>query len=90
MNVLKKYIVPIALGIGLGLVLDLGYIQLVGKEALTFVNVMFLFLFIVCAYIIHIALHELGHLVFGLMSGFEFISYRFGSNMWIKQEGKLF
>lgn len=36
-----------------------------------------------------IALHEGGHLVFGLLTGYRFSSYRIGSFMWIRQDGKL-
>ncbi|NLX83190.1 MAG: hypothetical protein GXZ04_05170 [Clostridiales bacterium] len=34
-------------------------------------------------------LHEMGHLVFGLLTGYRFVSFRVGSLMWIKQEGRL-
>lgn len=36
--------------------------------------------------ILGIAIHEAGHLVFGLMSGYKFSSYRIFSLMWIKNE----
>lgn len=35
------------------------------------------------------AVHEAGHLVFGLLSGYRFSSYRVGSLMWVKESGKL-
>ncbi len=38
---------------------------------------------------VQIAIHEAGHLVFGLLTGYRFSSYRFFSLMWIKQDGKL-
>lgn len=38
---------------------------------------------------LQIAIHEAGHLVFGLLTGYRFSSYRFFSLMWIKQDGKL-
>ena len=38
---------------------------------------------------ISIIVHEAGHLVFGLMSGYGFSSFRIGSLMWVKQEGKI-
>ncbi|WP_195990180.1 site-2 protease family protein [Clostridium sp. D53t1_180928_C8] len=37
---------------------------------------------------LHIILHEAGHLIFGLMSGYEFISFRVGSLTLVKDEGK--
>ena len=38
---------------------------------------------------ISIIVHEAGHLVFGLMSGYGFSSFRIGSMMWTKQDGKI-
>ena len=38
---------------------------------------------------LQIAIHEAGHLVFGLLTGYRFSSYRFFSLMWIKQDGRL-
>lgn len=51
-------------------------------------------LFIVLAasyfsFFIHIILHEAGHLVFGLMTGYKFSSFRIGSFMWVKKDGKI-
>ncbi|MBR5533905.1 MAG: M50 family metallopeptidase, partial [Ruminiclostridium sp.] len=47
------------------------------------VLVLFLLLFL------QIVVHEGGHLVFGLLSGYKFSSFRVASFMWVKQEGKL-
>ena len=40
-------------------------------------------------FILSIGIHEAGHLVFGLLSGYKFISYRLGNLMIIKKDGKL-
>lgn len=37
----------------------------------------------------HIAIHEAGHLIFGLLTGYGFSSYRLGSFMWLMEDGKL-
>lgn len=37
----------------------------------------------------HIAIHEAGHLIFGLLTGYGFSSYRLGSFMLLKENGKL-
>lgn len=34
-------------------------------------------------------IHEAGHLVFGLLSGYRFSSFRIGNMMWLKEDGKL-
>lgn len=41
------------------------------------------------AFFLQIIIHEAGHLIFGLLSGYRFCSFRIGSLMWIKKEGKL-
>ena len=38
---------------------------------------------------VQIILHEGGHLVFGLLTGYRFSSFRIGSFMWMKEGGKL-
>ena len=45
--------------------------------------------FLYVAIMIHIVLHEAGHLAFGLMSGYHFSSFRIGSHMLMKEDGKL-
>ena len=40
-------------------------------------------------YMIHIIIHEAGHLVFGLMTGYSFVSFRIGSFTIIKEQGKI-
>lgn len=46
--------------------------------------------FLYLSFMIHIVLHEAGHLIFGLMCGYRFSSFRIGSHMLMKQEnGKL-
>ena len=41
------------------------------------------------AYFIHIIVHESGHLVFGLLTGYTFLSFRIGSLTVTKEGGKL-
>ena len=38
---------------------------------------------------IQIVIHEAGHLVCGLITGYGFSSFRIGSFMWLKEEGKI-
>lgn len=38
---------------------------------------------------LQIVIHEAGHLLFGLLSGYRFSSFRIGSFMWLKEDGKL-
>ena len=48
-----------------------------------------LFIGMYAASFIHMILHEAGHLVFGLMTGYKFNSFRIASFMWIRENGKL-
>ena len=41
------------------------------------------------AFIFHIIIHEGGHLVFGLLSGYRFSSFRIFSFMWVKEGDKV-
>lgn len=36
-----------------------------------------------------IVIHEAGHLFMGLLTGYQFVSFRIGSRMWIRKEGRL-
>jgi hypothetical protein len=47
-----------------------------------------LFIFFL-GFLIHIVIHEAGHLVFGLMTGYSFVSFRIGSQIFIKDDKKL-
>jgi len=44
---------------------------------------------ITLAVFVQLVIHEAGHLVFGLLSGYRFGSFRIGSFMWMKEEGEL-
>ena len=41
------------------------------------------------AIFLQIIIHEAGHLLFGLMSGYGFSSFRVGSFMWVKERGRI-
>lgn len=48
-----------------------------------------LFLGMYVALFFHLVVHEAGHLVFGLLTGYEFSSFRIGSFMWLKENGEI-
>ena len=50
---------------------------------------LYLIFCIYLAFFLQAAAHEAGHLICGLLSGYGFASYRIGSLMWIKQDGKV-
>jgi len=43
---------------------------------------------VILSYYLHIIIHEGGHLVFGLRSGYQFVSFRIGSLILYKEDGK--
>lgn len=48
-------------------------------------NAVLLFIGMYIAIFIQIVIHEAGHLLFGLMTGYRFSSFRVGSLMWLKE-----
>lgn len=56
------------------------------QELLSFAG---LFLGMYVALFFHMIVHEAGHLLFGLMTGYTFSSFRIASFMWLKENGKL-
>ncbi len=81
-------ILSIALYLGLGIYS--GYLlssvpeeyNIVGELAILYISLFFAFFFT-------IIVHESGHLVFGLISGYKFVSFRIMSFMWVKENGKI-
>ena len=59
-------------------------------EGIEISDVLLFLVISIVLYYVSIASHEAGHLVFGLLTGYSFSSYRIGSFMWIKKEGKIY
>lgn len=55
-------------------------------ELFSFFALIFIFFI---GFFIHIIIHEAGHLIFGLMTGYSFVSFRIGSLTLIKEDKKL-
>ena len=55
----------------------------------TFVVILVCLIIVFLWYYISLCLHEIGHLIFGLISGYTFSSIRFGSLMISKENGKI-
>lgn len=51
-------------------------------------SIVFILLSLVLSIYLHIILHEGGHLACGLLSGYKFVSFRVGSHMLMKSNGK--
>ena len=57
------------------------------SERATRTCLMLVFLYL--AWFIHVVIHETGHLICGLLSGYSFSSFRIGSFMLLKENGRL-
>ncbi len=73
----------IAVGIDIGMNTDIldryGVVMSMAVSVLSFYGAM----------VIQTIVHEGGHLLFGLLSGYEFLSFRIFSNIWVAHEGKI-
>ena len=78
----------VALGVMLLRIIDLDAIRLMGPgEFALFYGLLIVMLAI--ALVLQFALHEAGHLVCGLISGYSFVSWRLGSLMVVRADGRL-
>lgn len=59
------------------------------NECNPLITVLIFFVFLILCYQLQIILHELGHLLFGLLTGYKFISFRIGNIIWIKNNEKI-
>lgn len=85
----KNFLIQIGLGVLLGLALGGGLAQFEQSYYLGW-DILFYFLaFSVIAFIIHIVVHEAGHGFFGYLYGFELVSFRIASYMWVNDQGKI-
>lgn len=87
---LFKYILFFSLSIGIGLVLGILAAIFLPESvsAWSFFHLAMGIIFFCLSYFVHILIHELGHLVFGLVTGYSFVSFRVGSFTIIKENGK--
>lgn len=65
----------------------IGYLMAIGK--LQGKDLILGCLAVIITYYLQIIIHEIGHAVFGLLSGYEFLSFRVGGLILVKKNGKL-
>ena len=81
-GILLYLLICVVLGVFIGLFLgDEMYIVDLGTLEL--------FVIVLLSFYVQIIIHEGGHLVFGLLSGYKFSSFRIGNTMLAKKNGKL-
>lgn len=89
-NPVLKNILFLSLSMGVGLLLGVFSAVFLPETVLEW-NVFHFVLgiiFFCLSYFLHILIHELGHLIFGLLTGYSFVSFRVGSFTVIKEDGK--
>ncbi len=82
-----SHIIHIILGLGVGIMGLLAFPELFNANPATGFAIMILILLL--AFFLQIIVHESGHLVFGLLSGYKFLSFRIGSLHFEKQQDKI-
>lgn len=58
----------------------------INEHDYSFLQLLYSFVWLMVGYFIGIIIHESGHLVAGLKSKYEFVSFRIGSMTWIKED----
>lgn len=88
----KQWIVMLlfmAIGFACGLVM-IDYVEASGgSPAKSLGKLLFLFIMMYIMILVQMVIHEAGHLVFGLASGYRFSSFRIMNFMWLKENGKI-
>lgn len=86
------YVVYMLLGAACG-IFDLMYMDTAGQsEKGLFSEIIPLALMLIGTYaaiLIQLIIHEAGHLIFGLMTGYRFSSFRIANLMWVKLDGRI-
>lgn len=88
----KPRLLPIICGVIIGILLGIVMDEIPFLSAifdLSFGKLLIVVLSVIPVYFIHVAVHEAGHLLFGLLSGYRFSSYRFLGLIIYKKDGKL-
>lgn len=84
-------VISLAFGVGCGVLLA-RYSETVTKDQSLggiFIQLGLLLFGMYLMLFLQIVIHEAGHLVFGLISGYRFSSFRIGSLMWVREQGRL-
>ena len=103
MRTLLRLIGGLLLGAFIGLIIVVPIIAIIEGESITTVartiyenftlqkvlGIVWLLLAVLLAVVLNIAIHEGGHLVAGLLTGYKFVSYRFFNWTLIRKDGRL-
>lgn len=92
------YLLPLIFAVIIGMVMGIlisllenrfpGASEGIQGSLVGFIVFMGFFAILLLAGLVHIVLHEAGHLLFGLLSGYRFLSFRIGSFVLIRDQGQ--
>ncbi len=86
------FLIFLLIGAASGVLISQYLDHFIGRDTTTGMMLLIFGLLLFAVYVgmlIQIVIHEAGHLIFGLMTGYEFISFRIFSWMWVKEEDKI-
>lgn len=91
-----KQAIPVAVALLMGVIIGCALASYTSRtassgksEGYLIFREIFLLVMIWISLFLQIVIHEAGHLVFGLLTGYQFSSFRIGRFMWIKRDGKI-
>ena len=87
-KVLLKTVIPALIGAIIGGLGGFFGIQYLDKNSISDIEFVIIVAGSILAIYLQLILHEAGHLIFGLLSGYEFVSFRVGSITIYKKDGK--
>ncbi|MEG0275885.1 MAG: hypothetical protein RR630_02550 [Coprobacillus sp.] len=82
-------LVQLAMGACIGGFVGYNVSGMLDKQELSIVILITAFFAFILAFIVQVIIHEAGHLIFGLISGYQFVSFRIGNLMWIKENNHI-
>ncbi|MBR4759827.1 MAG: hypothetical protein IK078_06740 [Lachnospiraceae bacterium] len=85
----KKQVVTNILMMAIGGAGGLVLAKFIISRNYSFLQLFYALFWVTIGFLIGTVIHESGHLVMGLLTGYEFVSFRVGSMTWIKEDGKL-
>ncbi|MFY8330773.1 hypothetical protein [Vagococcus carniphilus] len=81
-------LIPLLLVMFIGGILGTGIGYFSVKEEISTPAMLFSYAFLAVAFVLHLMIHEAGHLIFGKMTGHQFLSYRIFSFNLIKRDNQ--
>lgn len=86
---IKATMIQIGVGIIIGLILGILSGTILEENLFEMKTMLYFMVMFLVSFLLHIVIHEGGHFLIGYFFGFEFVSFRIGSYMWVNDNGKI-